>query len=138
MKRFLIAALLCLCVLPAWAQPSEEPTLDVTLTWTAPTQNTDGSPLTDLVGYRIYYGTSEGGPYPNVVSVMDAGATQYIVTGETLSENTTYCFVATAVNAAGLESQYSNEACATTPDIPEVPNPPSGVSVTITLNFGGQ
>src|SRR5262245_40558670 len=24
--------------------------------WTAPTQNTDGSPLTDLVSYRVYYG----------------------------------------------------------------------------------
>src|SRR5712691_8977244 len=26
--------------------------------WTAPTTNTDGSPLTDLAAYRVYYGTS--------------------------------------------------------------------------------
>src|SRR5438552_19203542 len=26
--------------------------------WTAPTKNTDGSALTDLAAYRVYYGTS--------------------------------------------------------------------------------
>lgn len=30
-----------------------------TLSWTPPTKNTDGSRLTDLAGYKIYYGTSE-------------------------------------------------------------------------------
>jgi hypothetical protein len=31
-----------------------------TLTWDAPTTNADGTPLTDLAGYRIYYGTTSG------------------------------------------------------------------------------
>ncbi len=30
----------------------------VTLSWYPPTQNADGSPLTDLAGYRVYYGHS--------------------------------------------------------------------------------
>src|ERR1700693_3523611 len=29
-----------------------------TLTWTAPTTNVDGTPLTDLTGYRIYFSQS--------------------------------------------------------------------------------
>ncbi len=36
-----------------------------TLSWTPPTQNTDGSPLTDLAGYRVYWGTSSGN-YPEL------------------------------------------------------------------------
>lgn len=30
----------------------------VTLSWDAPTKNEDGSDLTDLLGYKVYYGTS--------------------------------------------------------------------------------
>jgi Putative Ig domain len=33
-------------------------TSSASLSWSAPTQNEDGSPLTDLAGYRIHYGTS--------------------------------------------------------------------------------
>ena len=32
----------------------------ITLSWTAPTENEDGSALTDLAAYKIYYGTSPG------------------------------------------------------------------------------
>ena len=32
-----------------------------TLSWTAPTQNTDDSALTDLAGFRVYYGSSAFG-----------------------------------------------------------------------------
>jgi len=31
---------------------------DATLSWTAPGTNTNGSALTDLSGYKLYYGTS--------------------------------------------------------------------------------
>jgi ABC-type glycerol-3-phosphate transport system substrate-binding protein len=31
-----------------------------TLTWDAPTTNVDGTPLTDLAGYKVYYGTALG------------------------------------------------------------------------------
>ena len=74
-----------------------------TLSWTAPTQNVDGSPLSDLAGYNIYYGLSEG-QYDNVVSVDNPGLTTFVV--ENLAPNT-YFFVATAVNSSGVESDRS-------------------------------
>jgi hypothetical protein len=80
-----------------------------TLSWTAPTQNTDGSPLTDLVAYKIYYGLSQGN-YPNQVRIDNPGITTYFV--DNLSPNT-YYFVATSFNVAGIESDFSNMAVKT-------------------------
>lgn len=80
-----------------------------TLTWTAPTMNSDGSPLTDLASYRIYYGFSEG-DYPNTVNVNNPGITSYVV--ENLPPNT-YFFVTTSVNSGGIESAFSNVASTT-------------------------
>lgn len=78
----------------------------VTLSWTAPTLNTDGSPLRDLTGYKVYYGVSRGS-YPNEVMIDNPGLTTYVV--ENLAENT-YYFVATSINSSGIESDYSNVA----------------------------
>lgn len=78
----------------------------VTLDWEAPTQNTDGSPLTDLAGYAFYYGTRSGN-YPNRVQLDDSSLTRYVV--ENLSANT-YYFVAVSIKSNGVESAYSNEA----------------------------
>lgn len=75
-----------------------------TLTWTAPTLNTDGSTVTDLVGYRIYYGTTLN-QWTNQIDIDNPGITTFVV--ENLSPDT-YYFVATAVNASGAESGYSN------------------------------
>lgn len=76
-----------------------------TLSWQAPTQNTDGTPLMDLASYKIYYGTSEGN-YPNQIPV-NQGITTYVV--ENLPADT-YYFVTTAINSSGMESNYSNVA----------------------------
>ena len=81
----------------------------VTLSWGAPTQNNDGSPLTDLIAYNIYYGTSPGN-YPNSIRVNNPGVTSYVV--ENLVPNT-YYFVSTAVSGSGAESGYSNMASRT-------------------------
>jgi len=73
--------------------------------WDAPTANADGTPLTDLAGYKVYYGTTAGGPYGNS---RDAGnATTYDLTG--LTQGTTYYIVATAYDTSGNESVYSDE-----------------------------
>lgn len=76
----------------------------VTLSWIAPTENTDGSPLADLAGYRIRYGTSAQA-LNNTIVVDNASVTAYVI--ENLSPATWY-FAVTAVTAAGLESEYSN------------------------------
>ena len=81
----------------------------MTLSWTPPVANTDGTVLTDLASYRIYYGPSEGN-YPNHVVIDTAGLSSYVV--ENLIPDT-YYVVATSVNAMGVESAYSNVAIKT-------------------------
>ena len=78
----------------------------VTLNWMPPTQNEDGTSLTDLAGYRIYWGTTPGS-YPNSVTIDNPGLSSYVV--DNLAPGT-YRFVATAINASGVESVYSNSA----------------------------
>ncbi len=81
----------------------------VTLSWTPPTQNDDGTPLTDLAGYRFRWGTSPGN-YTSSVTVNNAGITTYVV--DNLAPGT-YEFVATALNSDGVESDFSNLATKT-------------------------
>ena len=83
----------------------------VTLTWTAPTQNEDGTVLNNLDGYRIYWGTTPG-VYPNSVTIDNETVTMYVV--DNLAPGT-YEFVATSFNTAGVESQYSTPAIKVVP-----------------------
>jgi hypothetical protein len=80
-----------------------------TLTWTPPTTNTDGSALTNLAGYKIYWGTSQGN-YPNSTTLNNPGLTSYVVQNLTPG---TYFFVATALNSTGTESVFSGVASKT-------------------------
>ena len=77
----------------------------MTLSWTPPTQNSDGSALTDLAGYNIYYG-NESGNYGIIIKIDNPGIAIYVV--ENLTPNT-YYFVITAFNRIGAESDFSNE-----------------------------
>ncbi|HEX6998120.1 MAG TPA: putative Ig domain-containing protein [Gammaproteobacteria bacterium] len=79
------------------------------LSWIPPTENTDGSPLTDLAGYKLYWGTTPG-EYPHSVSIDNPGVTTYVV--ENLVPGN-YYFVATAFNSEGAESEPSNMASST-------------------------
>lgn len=72
----------------------------VTLSWTPPTTNADGSAMTDLAGYRIYYGTSSGA-LNEMVLISNAGTTRWVV--DNLSPATWY-FSMTSYNTAGIES----------------------------------
>jgi hypothetical protein len=76
------------------------------LTWSPPTQNSDGGVLTPLASYRVYYGTSSGS-YPNSLTIDNPGLSSFVV--DQLTPATWY-FVVTAVNANGVESAYSNVA----------------------------
>jgi hypothetical protein len=76
----------------------------VTLTWYPPTHNVDGTPLNNLRGYRIYWGTTEGN-YPNTVTIDNAGLASYVV--EQLAP-ARWFFVVTAISAGGAESGFSN------------------------------
>jgi hypothetical protein len=80
-----------------------------TLSWTAPTENADGSPLTDLAGYKIYWGTSPGN-YTESATINNPGITTFMV--EQLTPRIWY-FAATAFNSLDEESQYSNPVAKT-------------------------
>jgi len=81
----------------------------VTLSWTAPTQNSDGSALTDLAGYKIYY-RKNSGSYDQAVRLDNPSITTFVV--EQLSP-ATYYFAATAFNSTGVESSFSTEVVRT-------------------------
>lgn len=78
------------------------------LSWIPPAFNTDGTPLTNLSGYRIYYGTSPAA-LTRAVDVANAGVASYLV--ENLSP-ATWHFAIKAV-AGGVESDLSNVATKT-------------------------
>lgn len=81
----------------------------MTLTWTAPTQNDDGTELTDLAGFKLYYGTSPGS-YTKQVMIDNPSVTTFMI--DNLLPNT-YYIVATAFNSSGIESGYSGMATKT-------------------------
>jgi hypothetical protein len=76
-----------------------------TLSWTAPTQNEDGTALTDLAGYRIYYGTTTG-QYSEEVALDSTGTSSHVI--ENLAAGK-YFLVMTSVNSSGMESKYTPE-----------------------------
>lgn len=78
----------------------------VTLAWEAPTENADGSDLTDLAGFKLYYGTSSRS-YSNPINI--GNTTTYTVSG---LQAGTYYFAVTAYDYSGNESDYSDEAIA--------------------------
>ena len=80
-----------------------------TLSWTPPTTNTNGSPLTNLAGYRVHWGTAAGS-YTNSVTLNNPGLTSYVV--ENLAPGT-YYFVVSARNSSGVESAMSNSGSKT-------------------------
>lgn len=81
----------------------------VTLSWTAPTQRTDETPLSDLTGYKIFYGRMSG-IYDYEIDVPQAGIATYVV--ENLVPGDWY-FTMSAYDSAGLESAPSNEVLRT-------------------------
>jgi hypothetical protein len=77
-----------------------------TLSWAAPTQNEDGSPLLNLAGYRVHWGTASRN-YTNTVTLSNPGIMTYVV--ENLVPGT-YFFATSAYNGDGAQSAFSNEA----------------------------
>ena len=83
-------------------------TSSVTLTWTPPTENEDGTPLTNLAGYRLRFGVQSGN-YTSVINLANPGLATYVLGG--LAKGT-YYVVISAYSQSGVESSYSNEATA--------------------------
>ena len=77
----------------------------MTLSWQPPTENTDGTALTNLAGYNIHYGTQPQ-DYTSVIKVANPGLATYVI--DSLPAGTYYFSVA-AYNASGTESSFSPE-----------------------------
>ena len=75
-----------------------------TVSWTPPTQNSDGTPLTNLAGYRIMYGPSVD-ELDQSIGVENPSVSTYVV--DNLTSGTWY-FAVVAINSAGLSSELSN------------------------------
>lgn len=105
-----------LVILLVLAGSGEAGVLDAS--WTAPTTNTDGSDLTDLLKYRVYYGTGASPCLgPTFVEVASPSATppanqtvSVRLTG--LVSGTTYNVAVTAIDAGGNQSACSTPASA--------------------------
>ena len=76
------------------------------VSWTPPTQRTDGSALTNLAGYRVYYGKSLNA-MSRIVDIRNPGQTSQFI--DDLEKGTWY-FAVTAYSADGLESEMSELA----------------------------
>jgi hypothetical protein len=85
------------------AEPGKAPaTASVKLSWSAPAQNADGTPLQDLAGYRIYYSQAPWGWTSNL-NVQDPATTTIEIPD--LATGTTWYFAMTSYNASGVESE---------------------------------
>ena len=81
-----------------------------TVAWTPPTTNAcDGSPLTDLGGYKIYYGTASGDYYIPPVVVADDTLTSFDVVDHRLNNNQTYYLTIRAYDRSWNESSNAGE-----------------------------
>jgi hypothetical protein len=74
-----------------------------TVSWVAPTENVNGTALTDLAGYNVYYGTNSAS-LSQKAAVSNAGATAYTVNGLTTG---IWYFAVTSYTSNGVESARS-------------------------------
>ncbi len=74
-----------------------------TLHWQPPTTNVDGSALTDLAGYDIYYGT-DANNLSQTIRISNSGTTSYKIDNLTTG---TYYFGVASYTSAGIEGILS-------------------------------
>jgi len=98
-----VAALLTACGNADEASGSPTATGTATLSWVPPGKNTDGSALTQLGGYYIYYGTSPTA-LNQVVKLQDPQLTSYKI--DHLRPGT-YYFSVTAYTESGETGKSS-------------------------------
>jgi hypothetical protein len=138
MRHISICVVTCIVILIYSLNPCYA--LDVTLAW-------DANSETELAGYKVYYGTTAGGPYNG--SGSSEGASPIVVRLDSLTTPASpqftihglvdgaYYFVATAYNSDGLESGYSNEAYTQGSSTPPTTPPTNGAPTLSNLEVNG-
>lgn len=107
--QIILAALIVFAL--ATMLPAAEP--GITVSWTFASTNMDGTPITDLAGAKVYYGTSSSN-YTHVIDVPGGSpgqtVTQHIEAAEhDLTPGVVYYLNGTAYNTSGLESDFCDE-----------------------------
>jgi len=95
----------------------------VSLAWNA-------NPETNIVGYRLYYGTTS----QSLTNTVDAGP-QLTVTVNGLREGVTYYFAVTARNLDELESDFSDQVSYLVPGLNLLLSPPATPADPMRLRF---
>ncbi len=108
----IVSALLCLAIAFPQISFAQAPTGLLTLTWDANTES-------DLAGYKVYRSTTSG-TYGAPIVTIQGNVTTYQATNLNIGQ--TYYFVITAYDTSGNESDFSNEASGTPPDLVSVPD----------------
>jgi len=83
----------------------------VTVSWTPPARDVDGSPLRDLAGYFIYFGTDPK-LYTRVVKIRGATIDHTVIDGLPPG---TYYFSIVAYTESGVQSALSPTVMKTVP-----------------------
>ena len=82
--------------------------IEIDLNWQPPTENVDGTPLTDLASFNFYVGSRAQSSDLGIINLPDPFATSTTIALDV--ESGTSVFVRmTALDAEGNESEFSNE-----------------------------
>jgi hypothetical protein len=123
LRRTFFWALFAAIIVMGHVGPYRVEAAQTDLTWTVPTTNNDGTPVTNLSGYKVYWGNASG-TYQQSVDV--GNQTSYLL--NSLTDGTTYYFAVAAYDSTGRESGYSKEISKTFPAL--------AVTHTITATSG--
>jgi len=115
MKRFyalVLAAVFALAALGAYAQAPTCPAgvkgapLTATIAFTAPTLNTDGTPIATPLSYQVFTGTAAGAE-----TLLSTVTTSPVTVTAGLKANSTLFVYVVTKDANGVLSAPSNEVC---------------------------
>jgi len=133
-RQFLLPLILLLGLpLLSWGAGTQVPST-CRLSWKAPTQNTDGTPLTNLSSYQVFRATTPGGygATPSAIIAAPATSTSCASFGATAPGQ--YYVVMKAINAAGKPSVATAEVPF---EIITISEPPSELKIEVQGTFQG-
>ncbi len=79
-----------------------------TVSWTAPTTNSDATSLTDLMEYEIYRDTDSSGSFSTQVNSSQVASSTTSFTDSSAATGVTYYYKVTAADSSGNESSKSS------------------------------
>ncbi len=121
----------CLLIAPALLAQEACPENHACLSWVAPSENVDGSELTDLAGFNLYWGTASGDYSDSLLAIEpDLTSGQFAISpgpldlAPLLTGPVDLYFAMTAYDSEGNESAYSNEVLKSVVFVDNVPPAP--------------